>query len=275
METKKTKPIIIPWGLTLMSEIAFEHAVHIAKAANTGIALVRLAKSQSLIKEIEKDLHDVAQDLGKKYGITPEVIVTEGSVFKKFTQIAEEFGSNLIIKHINPVVSGMEKITGSKSMKIIAGSNVPYIVVQNPPKRERFEKIVLPIDHTVETKEKLLWLVYFSRFYQPFVHIITPKTTDGRKLKYIKNNVSFARNLLEEKGVEYDISISHKDDFGQTFLDFAHKKDADLIIMMLPKDLGFGSLLFGSKEQDLITNTYGIPIMCVNPRTDLKNVNWK
>ncbi|HBF87164.1 MAG TPA: hypothetical protein DDX39_00875 [Bacteroidales bacterium] len=275
METKKTKPIIVPWGLTLMSEIAFQHAVGIAKAANTGIALVRLATNQNLIKEIEEDLGQVAVDLEKKYGIKPEVIVTEGSVYKRFTQLAEEHGSNLIIKHINRDISGMEKITGSKSLKIIAGSMVPYIVVQNPPKRDTIERIVLPIDHTVETKEKLLWLVYFARFCQPFVHIITPKTIDGKKLKYIKNNVSFARNLLEEKGVKYDISISQNDDFGKTFIDFAHKKDADLIIMMLPKDLGFGSLLFGSKEQDMITNEYGIPIMCVNPRTDLKNVNWK
>lgn len=271
---KLKKPIIVPWGLTPKSEVAFLHALNIAKAANTEIALVRLAKNDSLVSEIERDLNEVADDLLKKYGVRPHTIVTSGDMYNRFTEVAEEHESNLIIKHTNPI-TGMEKIMGSKTMKIIAGSTVPYIVIQEPPKRTKIERIILPLDHTVETKEKLIWLVYFSRFCQPFVHIITPSTTDNIKGKYIKNNVGFVKKILDEKQMQYDVTTADSEDFGKSFVKFAKDKDADLIIIMLPKEIGFGSLLFGSKEQEIMSNEYGIPVMCVNPRTDLKSVAWK
>jgi nucleotide-binding universal stress UspA family protein len=274
MEESK-KPIIVPWGLTMMSEIAFQFASDIAKVTGHSITLVKIVKSEGLRTEAERDLAEVAVELEKKYGVKPDYKVSEGSIYKRFTEIADELNSPMIIKHTS-AVTGMDKIIGGKSIKIIAGSKIPYLVVQKAPIRPKIEKVLIPLDYTKESKEKMNWVSYLSRFFKFKAYIVTPSTTDDRKMRFIKNNLVFAKHIMEERGIDYEISTCDgKKDFADEFVNCAHNLDVDLIFIMLPRDFGFSNLLFGSKEQDVIVNQYGIPVMCINPRDDLRITGWK
>lgn len=271
------KRILVPWGLTMMSETAFEFAVDISKGCDCGITIGKVVKSENLISEALSDLEEVSIALEKKYSIKPNVVVSHGNILKKFSEIAVEHNCSLIIKHTS-LVTGMDKILGGKTIKIVAGSQVPYIIVQNSPKRPTIDKFVLPIDYTKESKEKLNWFSFLNRNFKlhPFVYLISPQTTDDRKMKFIKNNLLFAKNILDDKGIQFEHhTIDSKTDFADGFVEFAHKVSADIILIMLPKDFGFSNVLFGSKEQDIIVNKHEIPVMCINPRDDLTLTGWK
>lgn len=271
------KNILVPWGLTMMSETAFEFAVDISNGCECGITLGKVVKSENLISEALQDLNEVRHALEKKYSIKPNVVVTHGNILKKFSEMAVEHNCSLIIKHTSGV-SGMEKIIGGKTIKIVAGSQVPYIIVQNSPRRPNIDKFVLPVDYTKESKEKMNWFSFLNRNFKlnPFVYLVSPNTTDDRKMRMIKNNLIFAKNILDDKGIQFEHhTIDSKIDFADGFVDFAHKVDADIILIMLPKDFGFSNVLFGSKEQDIIVNKHEIPVMCINPRDDLTLTGWK
>ena len=53
-------------------------------------------------------------------------------------------------------------------------------------------------------------------------------------------------------------------------IEFAHQIDAELIIIMLSKNITVAKAMMGLKDQKYISNKYNIPIMCLNARSDLK-----
>ena len=74
----------------------------------------------------------------------------------------------------------MQKLIGSWALKVIAGSKVPFIVVQSPPKTSGFEKIVFPLDFRKENKEKINWIYYIARLYNSKFFIIKSRSTDPK-----------------------------------------------------------------------------------------------
>ena len=55
-------------------------------------------------------------------------------------------------------------------------------------------------------------------------------------------------------------------------LEYANQIKAELIIIMLSKNITMAKLMMGLKDQKYISNEYDIPVMCLNPRLDLRKV---
>ena len=73
--------------------------------------------------------------------------------------------------------------------------------------------------------------------------------------------------------IYYEITISKKPiGFAEQTIQFAQEIDADIILIMTTKDLGFTDYVFAATEQQIIANSAKIPVLCVNPRTDLKKL---
>jgi hypothetical protein len=53
--------------------------------------------------------------------------------------------------------------------------------------------------------------------------------------------------------------------FTKQVLDFARYIEADIIAIVITKDIGFNDYIFGAEEQQLIANNLEIPVVCINP----------
>jgi hypothetical protein len=103
------------------------------------------------------------------------------------------------------------------------------------------------------------------------VNILVPNTNDSIHAKKIKNNLVFAKKYLGDRDIEFEIHESKaKGSFVKQTLDFSKYIDADLIIIVITKDIGINDYMFGADEQKLIANNQEIPVMCIQPRTDMK-----
>ena len=271
MENKK-KTILVPWDFTKVAENALEHAVRLAKIADNNITLINIVSSIHDIDTITVKLSQVATIASKKHDIEIKVIVKKGSIFTKIREEASKIEAMLVVMGTHGI-KGMQKLTGSRALKVIAGSKIPFLVVQSAPVRETYHNVVFPIDFSIENKEKLRWANYLSRHYKSKVHIIVISTTEPTLLKKTKANVSFAKKYLEDNLIYFDISISKKaTGFAQQTIKFAQEIDADIILIMTTKDIAFTDYVFGATEQQIIANSAKIPVLCVNPRTDLKKL---
>ena len=100
---------------------------------------------------------------------------------------------------------------------------------------------------------------------------MVPNTGDSIHAKKIQNNLTFAKKYLGNKDIEFEIHESRaKGSFVKQTLDFSKYIEADLIIIVITKDIGLNDYMFGADEQKLIANNQEIPVMCIQPRTDLK-----
>lgn len=267
-ENKRT--ILVPWDFTNIAEFALLHAIKIAGIFDNDVTLLNIVKKQKEVDEVLVRLNEVAEDIFKKHHIKPRVLAVVGTIFTTISEVASEINANLVIMGTHGI-KGMQKLTGSWALKVIVGSKVPFVVVQSAPKEHVFKRILVPFDHKMEGKEKLAWVTYLAKYYKSEIILLKTGTADELLSKKANNNIIFAKKHLEEKAIVYQVALAEgKKSFPDETIDFANKNDCDLILAMTTKDIGFKDYVLGATEQEIIANDAKIPVMCINPREDIR-----
>ncbi len=273
MDTPKNT-ILIPYDFTVVADNAVQHAIKISKELDANIHLLHIAKKEEQISELEAKIAERAKEIESNWGVLPQVSVKEGTIFKTINLVVDELNCILVVMGTHGM-KGLQKLTGSWALKVIVGSKVPYLVVQSAPKREDYQKIVFPIDYKSENKEKLKWVQFMYQFSKPKVYIYASATKEGIIDSRTKANVVFCKKYLDEKGVDYELVLSEGDaSFSQETIQFSEKIDADLVLVMTTRDIAFHDYVLGAYEQYIIANSAKMPVLVINPRTDLMKYGY-
>ena len=130
---QENKFILIPWDFTEVAENALEHGVKVAKMVDNDIRLLHIASKSYSPEQKDKvnaRLLKAAEDTEQKYGIKPGSIILEGNIFSAISEYASDSEASMVIMGTHGM-KGMQKITGSWALKVIAGSKVPFLVIQD------------------------------------------------------------------------------------------------------------------------------------------------
>ncbi len=273
---KGGKLIIIPWDFSQVAHNALEHGIKIARNVDNELQLLNVVKSGTPPEEkeaINERMKEVAAETGKKYGIVPGTMVLEGSIFGDISEYASDRKANLVIMGTHGI-KGMQKFTGSWALKVIIGSKVPYLVVQEPPTDlEKYHNIVFPIDFRSENKEKVFMAIYMGKYFDSRIHILKPPVSDRALSRKVNTNLNFAIKFLIQNNIEYQIHDARKGaNLAKDTLRFAQEMKADLILIMTTKNINFSDYILGAQEQYIIANSSKIPVMCINPKSNYAKV---
>lgn len=267
---QENKFILIPWDFTKVAENALEHGVKVAKMVDNDIRLLHITNkgiNPEKRNKVNARLLKVAEDTEQKYGIRPGSIILEGTIFSAISEYASDSEASMVIMGTHGM-KGMQKITGSWALKVIAGSKVPFLVIQdNPTDMEKYQHIVFPVDFRQENKEKLHWAIYLGKYFDSKIHILKASVADKSLLKKMNININFAIKHLIQNNINYEIhTIGKSGHFDKETIKFAHDIHADLILIMTTKHINFSDYILGASEQYIISNSSKIPVMCVNPK---------
>ncbi|MFP4019874.1 MAG: universal stress protein [Bacteroidales bacterium] len=261
--------LLVPWDFTNIAEYALQHAIKISTHLKNRIQLIHIVKAEKHIKEAEKKLEEDIERLSQEYQIDLEPIVLAGSLFNEISKYASENNISIVIMGTHGI-KGIQKLTGSYALKVIVGSKIPFITVQAPPsKKEIFKDIVFPMDYKREVKQKVNWALFLAKYFDVKIHIITPTMKDKGLQKKTKLNINFAEKIFDNHGLKYDFHSIESAHLGEETIKYAKDIDADLILVMTTSGIGITDYMLGAKEQYIIANEEKLPVMCVNPRTDL------
>jgi len=174
------------------------------------------------------------------------------------------------------VMKGGQKLFGSWALKVVAGSSVPFIVVQDEPTdKDRYTDIVFPIDFKSENKEKLQWAIFLGKYLNSKIHLYKAPVADKNLQKKVNVNLNFAIRFLIQNNIDYEIHTATKTgtgNFQKEILSFSKRIAADLILITTTKHITKIDYIFGAKEQYLLSNNERIPVMCVNPKSNFAKV---
>ncbi len=270
IKNKNRNTILVTWDYTEVSYYALLHAIRIAKNVENNIRLVHIIDhtiAKKNFAEIENKFSKSVQDLETKHKMPLEGVLLEGKIFNEISNYANDSDASMVIMGTHGI-KGVQKITGSWALKVIVGSTIPFIVVQDKPHTdERFKSIVFPIDFKSENKEKLQWAIYLGKYFNSKTYLFKTPVTDKSLLKKVNTNLNFAIKFLIQNNIDYEIRTAHKSSkFPKETIDFAQKINADLILITTTKYINFADYVLGAQEQYIIANSSKIPVMCVNPR---------
>ncbi len=273
MDTLKNT-ILIPYDFTDIADYAVQHAILVSKKLDADIILLHIAKKDNMIADLEKELLKSAETINSKWGVLPKIKVKEGSIFKTVNEVVEEYNCILVVMGTHGM-KGLQKLTGSWALKVIVGSQVPYLVVQAPPKNREYKNIVFPIDYKTENKEKLKWVDFINKMFTTKTHIFATASKEGILDSRTKANVVFSKRFMEEKNIQYELALSEgESSFSQETIRYSEKVEADMVLVMTTRDISFHDYVLGAYEQYIIANSAQIPILVINPRTDLMKYGY-
>lgn len=274
--SSKTNKILVPTDFTKVADSAMNHAMNLAGHTGAEVFLLHVVAKQSEVEDARAKL-ELEVERAKQWGSAAvHKLVRIGSIFEDIGDAAAEIDASLILMGTHGM-RGMQFLTGSRALRVITSSPVPFIVVQERAIKEGgYDSIVVPLDLHKETRQKLTLVADMAKTFNSKVHLLVPKEDDEFLHKQLVNHIKFANQYLDERGIQHDATIAEEDsnDFVKALVKHAIKVDADLItIMNLAQGNIFG-VLGVPYEQEIITNEAQIPVMCMNPRETGKGGGW-
>ncbi|MDA0685375.1 MAG: universal stress protein [Bacteroidetes bacterium] len=281
MERKTNNSILVPTDFSEVADRAVEHSVLVAKAYGNDITLLYVleeglfsglfAGSQSAMIEdaMKIKLDQQAKELSERCNITINTRVAKGSVYKTIAQIAnaESFDSIIMGSH---GASGFEQVIGSNSSRTIQYAEVPVVVVKNSSMgKDGYKKIVMPIDLTLESKQKVDWAIHLSKTFDSEIHVVYTESDDPYLKVKISANIKQVENRLKEHNIKFEIykfEDSIMDNFATEVLNYGNIVNADLILVMTHTEKGISEMIIGTLTQQLVNRSVKVPVMCIHPQ---------
>jgi len=268
--------ILVPTDFSDVAYFAIDHAIEIAANFDRKIVLLHVVGKKVLgtPKEIilKKKLTVTIEWIKSKVSVDVSYIIEEGSIFTTISTVADRLRSEFIVIGIHGK-KGVQHIMGSHAYEVVCSSNVPVLLVKKYHAHDGYRNIVLPIDFTSESTQKVIYSVKFAKFFGAKIHVFGYLDKDNTALvikkKALLKKVS---DLFTPLGAEVStkLCIDPEKGFADAIIDYSAEIDADLIMIVAEKNGGIPDI-FGQNTTELLIDKADTPILTVMPTEDLED----
>lgn len=254
---------------------AFHYALNIAKVCGCSIKLVyvskRRDKESTLVKDekgMETSIFDSFNKLISDPSIDEKIQITykllHGRIFEEITNQAKYTDANMIVMGAHGMSGFEEEWVGNNVMKVVYHSEKPVLIVKKPFKLKKvlIEKILLPIDSTPETLQKIPFTLELAKLYKSQINVFSIcnlKTKNAEEK--LKENTDKAMKLIIESGLRYINEKKICDNLSKATVDYAKKRNTDLISIMTEQEYTSGHSLSNVFAQQTINHS-PFPVLC-------------
>jgi nucleotide-binding universal stress UspA family protein len=200
-------------------------------------------------------------------------IIKVGKPWKCIIEAAQELTANIIIMGTHGRSGLGEIFAGSNAARVIATAPCPVITLQVQPSKPGFSKILLPIDLSKETGEKLELGVEFAKnFSAELVVVSILKGKGERDKERLKSRMAKAVAYIKKHGVHVDSTmLAAKGDVSKIVLDYATEAGVDLIMIMTQQeaDSGLRKTFLGTDASHVVNHSK-IPVLAIKPKREYR-----
>tara|TARA_B100001287_G_scaffold81828_1_gene68147 strand:- start:323 stop:1150 length:828 start_codon:yes stop_codon:yes gene_type:complete len=259
--------LLVPTDFSEVAQSAMQHAIKFSEIINADVVLLHVVSSRDEVEEAKEKLSKEIT-LGNSISSSCNLIsfVRIGNIFEDIGDVAAELGISLIFMGTHKA-SRWQKLVGSRAIKVISSSPVPFIVTQEKLMNSRgYDNIVVPLDLNVETKQKLELVAKIAHYFDSQVHLLTNDNSDEFIKTKLKANQVWASNYLESKDIKNSSHLVDQDDsLAEGIFKLSKEVDADLIAIMNLEDETVLGLYENTFQEEIVANDLKVPVLCVNP----------
>ena len=274
--TSAKNHILVPIDFSEQSFIALSQSYNLARLTKATLTLMHVMEEsfqlpffsakpleKGLEKKVYKELDKLAQDVMSKIGVKVETLVSKGKVYEEIQKAAKKLKCTFIVMGTNG--SRFKNFIGSNALRVIRESQCPVITIRGKKHRPGCKHIVLPLDISKETKEKVTKAIKFARLFGSAIHLVTILTTDD---EFIVNKLKRQMDQVHAFVMQHDVACSVEyisgSDISEEVINYSKKIKADLILIMTQQEMNWTNMFISSQAQEII-NCSEIPVMSVRP----------
>ncbi len=273
------KIIEVPIDFSKSSLNALEYAIEFANNAGGDIRMIFVKKHKDYEPEfmLEKyvtegvnSLEELFENLIKKYKNTFkgsfDYKIREGNTAEEITNQAKYDDAFMIMMGTHGVSGFQELWVGSNAYRVVSIAPCPVLTVRPQYKFKGINKIVMPVDVTDTTRQKVNITASIAKAFGAKVEVLGVRETDYPKvIKTITNYMDQVCDVLEKMGVVYSRELVKCDNITDCTIEHATKVDADLITIMTEQPTNFWDVILGKYAQQMINHSH-IPVLSIRPQ---------
>lgn len=262
MQIKERGVIIIPIDFTKQSLFAIKQSYNLAKYTHSKLILLHVYEKNG--EESFDALNKLSRQTESESGVPTEFMNVKGDVYSETDRIAEELKATLIIAGLESHMR-FRNIIGSSASRLIRKAPCPVITIRGNEHRDGCENILLPLDLSPESREKVDMAVQFAHYFGASIRVLG--VFDEVDTEYENNLLAYTfqvKQFIKSKGISCTNKSIATKDIAQTVVDYGNKIEADLIMIMNKPSLSVGEFFNGTDAQRIV-DISNIPVMTIQP----------
>jgi nucleotide-binding universal stress UspA family protein len=278
--------ILIPVDFEKQSLLAIEQSFSLAHTILAEITLLYVHEPSGIFSSIFSDdqkseililiderLAEIAGKAALSSGLIVNYRIEKGKVYTKIIEVAREKNAQFIIMgtHSSNQDGDQGKRLGVNAARVVRSSKCPVITVNGNHVYSGCRNILLPLDLTMESRQKVTLGIEIARYFGAGIKVVSAfltkneKTEAGRLYQQGEQVADFVASAGIDCTFEVIEMKNDENTFVPTVLNYAEKQgDIDLIIILTQQDVALVEYFVGSQSQDLIRLSE-IPVMSIRP----------
>jgi len=263
---------------------ALEHAIGVAERFKSNILMVWVESNSSLqYLELEK-----GDDVKKKVAIRFDEIIKKykptlnrqdieyrcrkGVAYKEIVALSIENKVDMIVTGVHGAHGFRRFLMGNTANHIIAEAKCPVLTIGLHRTLGRaLQDIVLPIDQSLDTRQKVGIATQFAQLFGATIHILGLYTSNVKTLqRRVDEYVKQVDKHLVKNGIKTEIYMEKNYKGAKSILNYSKKVDANLILTMIETESRTSDLWLGSQGQQLV-NQSTIPVLSIANKQLIKS----
>lgn len=267
--------ILVPTNFSSRANIAYRQSINFAERTNGDVYLLHVipqkAKQGNLDLEIDvihnqvlKLVDDCEGNLRRKIHTRIEYGPVNSTIVKVEKELSPDFmfiGSDAARNDHNRSIT----------LKLIDKISCPMVVFAGRFDKIGCERIVLPVDLTKETKQKVDLAQKIARIYGAKVYVVSAiGAKDDSTLQQLEKRINDVKAIFDKLKIECETKILKTEHSVEAMAnavnDFADDIEASAIIIMTRQENKLQKFFVGSMATELIKKA-NVPIVCISPKT--------
>jgi len=280
--------ILVPTDFEPQSLIALEQSYNLARLLPAGIVLLYVydppagirslfggSHDDEIMQKLEDKLAELASGVRTLTGLEVSTILETGRIYSKILETADKIQAPFIIMgtHSQPEQAGMPAgVMGANSSRVLRSSKCPVITINARHHHDGCRNIMLPLDLTAESRQKVTWGIRIAKIYGAGIRVVSG--IRDRNNPEVHGRLGFlaeqVRHEIEKEGIRCTVEVIEELESEKALipamLDYAKKQDdIDLIMIMTQEEDAFVEFFMGSRAQEFVRLS-PIPVMAIAPK---------
>ncbi len=263
---------LVPYDFTPIARTALDHALSIGKSIDGEVELLHIIAEEDERIIAEDRFADLLSSLPADARSKVKTNVAKGDIYTDIAKEAEEKNYDMLVMGTHGP-KGLQKLFGSRAIKVITSSHTPFIVTQTKGPAPSTELIVMPVDLSKESVQVVRFAGDIAKRFDAAIHIVGKPEKDEYLRHALNNNITNAKNYLQKHGVRYEVhELEGKHSLEEEVINYGEMHGADLFAVahfsesILPQ--------FDLFSQHMITNRLEIPVLILNASEVGEISNW-
>lgn len=273
------KTILVGIDFSACSINALEHAVSLAEKASANIVMIWVNRPENGKEIFRVDQEHIVAEVISRFNALVETyknalgkksisyLVKSGKVYQEIVNAAEEIDAFLIVVGTHGS-SGFEEFwIGSNAFRVVVATERPVITIrENVDKNQTISNIVMSIDSTMESRQKVPITSLIAKYFNAKIHILVMHTTTIDEIRQrVDDYVKQVETYLSENEIEFEKKIFETNHIANSTLEYALSVKANLISVMDVQETIPSNLWSGTFTQQMVNHS-PIPVLIVHKK---------